>query len=132
MGNSLRRDDGAGPFLASMLKSSGNLTVIDAGSTPENHIDGIIAINPRRVLFIDAADFGGAPGEARLIPIEAIPATTLSTHGFPLSAVCELIRQSIPAEIRFIGIQAKDCGFGERLSEEVRKMVEEIAGALSR
>jgi hydrogenase maturation protease HycI len=146
VGNSLRGDDGAGPFIASNIppvgcgqhhpllragRDYGSLTVINAETTPENYTDEIISLNPTKVLFIDAADFGGEAGEVRVIPRESISDFTLSTHSFPLGAVCELIRQSIPVEVIFIGIQAKDCAFGEGISQEVLGAASEIIRALS-
>jgi hydrogenase 3 maturation protease len=131
VGNSLRGDDGAGPFIASRLISNSNLHVIDAGTTPENYVGEIIAHDPSSILFIDAADFGGAPGEARIVPLESISEYALSTHSLPLGLVCALLAQSIQAGIRIIGIQVKDCAFGKEMSAEVKGTAEEMAAIIN-
>jgi hydrogenase 3 maturation protease len=147
VGNPLRGDDGAGPFVAESYRQAVSecgrgqspapadahnraVRVINAETTPENHIEEIIAMNPPGVVFVDAADFGGQPGEARVIPREAISDHALSTHGFPLGALCELILQSIRTEIRFIGIQVKSCALGEGMCKEVKEAAEEIVAEL--
>lgn len=131
VGNSMRGDDGAGPFIASRLVNSDSLAVFDAGLTPENAVDGVIGINPSRILFIDAADFGGAPGCARFISKNEITDYTLSTHMFPLRAVWEILEHSLHADIYCVGIQTLDCGWGEGLSPDVARAAEELAALLN-
>jgi hydrogenase 3 maturation protease len=132
LGNACRGDDGVGPYIAARLVTRDGLTVIDAATTPENFVEELIALNPAYILFLDAADFGGAPGEARLIAPADIPDFTLSTHMFPLSAICGLIASVIPAEIRVLGVQIADCSFGEGLSAAVKETAEAVAAGLSR
>jgi hydrogenase 3 maturation protease len=120
-GNSFRRDDGVGPFIAEKLKQAGLTNVIDAGHTPENIVDQVIELAPGNIVFIDAADFSGAPGQTKIIPEEHIAETTLSTHMIPLNVVSALIADSIKTTITFIGIQPADVSFGEGLTTEVQK-----------
>lgn len=131
IGNCLRGDDGAGPFIASKLRTDQMMVVFDAGTTPENYVGKIIELKPSSILFIDAADFRGTAGEVRSIHKDEISDYALSTHAFPLRAVWEIIEQSIEVEIRLIGIQPLDISFGERLSNEVRRAAEEIAEILN-
>ena len=130
IGNSLRGDDGAGPYIASMLRASQQTAVFDAGTTPENYVEKMIDLKPSYILFIDAADFGGAAGEVRRIGKDEIQDYALSTHAFPLRAIWEIIEQSIPAEVGIIGIQPLDVSFKEELSKEVRLAAEEIVDVL--
>ena len=131
IGNPLRMDDGVGAYISSRLKSNDSRIVLDAGSNPENCVDEIVSLCPDRIVFIDAADFGGAPGQARMIAKEDIPDMTFSTHIFPLGAIWEIISQETKARICFIGIQIEDCGFGEGLTAEVKEMADEIIEILS-
>lgn len=131
IGNSLRADDGVGPYIASYLSNHTRLVVLDAGNTPENFVDEIISLSPTYIVFIDAADFGGFPGQARQIKKDEISGFTLSTHMFPLRAIWEIIEQSISAEIRLIGIQILDYSFSNRLTNEVRQIADEIIMALN-
>lgn len=129
VGNSFRSDDGVGPYLAAQLKQT-SVRVLDAGHTPENIIDEAIEINPSRMIILDAADFGGQPGEVRLISEDAIPETTFSTHMIPMNVVSKLIAERTNAKIIFIGIQPKTVAFGETLSPEVMRAADAIMNAI--
>ena len=131
VGNRLRRDDGVGSYIASRLCVNEHLVIFDAETTPESFVDRIIELNPSYLLFIDAANFGGFPGQIRIIHKNQMSDFTLSTHMFPLRAIWEIIEHSISAEIRFIGIQPVDCGFGEELSDDVKHTADDIISLLN-
>lgn len=127
VGNDLRADDGLGPYIAKHSTSlKPGIILLDAGEKPENSLDEAVAKNPTQVVIIDAADFGGAVGEARLIPNECIPDTTLSTHTFPLKVIAKLIEEDTKAKVFFLGVQPKSVELGEGLSAEVKKTADEI------
>ncbi len=130
VGNALRSDDGLGPFIAERLESSDKLTVIDAGSNPENVIDNIIGLNPKNILIIDAANFGEKPGTVKLVDKENIPESSLSTHTISLKVIAAILAQDTKAGINFLGIQAKSIELGESMCDEVKdsslRVVEEI------
>lgn len=81
---------------------------------------------PQKVVIVDAADFGGKIGQAILVSSDNIPATTLSTHTFPLKVIAKMIETDAGAEVRFLGVQPKSVSLGERMSEEVEKTAKEI------
>ena len=120
VGNSFRADDGVGPYIASGLMPSTKLSVIDAGYSPENIIDQTVKLNPQRIIFIDAADFGGSPGELRLIDAEHIPEASLSTHSVPLPVISRILYEDTKARIYFVGIQPKSVEHQEGLSGQVK------------
>lgn len=130
VGNTLRSDDGVGPYIASRLKVHERVAVIDAGTRPENVIDEASSLKPDMIIIIDAADFGGVPGEMRLIPEELIPETTVSTHSIPLCVITQLLRNDTHASVFFIGIQAKTMALGESLSPEVKKAADMLIRAV--
>lgn len=146
VGNCFRADDGVGPYIASGLKPNAKLSVIDAGYSPENVIDQaikILAEHPalsdrpvracaQRIIFIDAADFGGAPGELRLIDAEHIPQASLSTHSMPLPVVSRILYEDTKAKIYFIGIQPKSVEHKEGLSEEVKLAADALIKHINR
>jgi hydrogenase 3 maturation protease len=120
-GNSFRRDDGVGPYIALALEKKKEHRVINAGFNPENIIDDVISLNPEKVIFIDSADFGGRVGEVRLIAEDTLPEATISTHNIPLYVISRIIQKEInPLSVVFVGIQIKTIQFGEELSEEVK------------
>ncbi len=126
VGNGFRADDGAGPYIASALKPSSKLFVLDAGYSPENIIDQAIKLLPDRIIFIDAADFGGVPGELRLIDSEHIPQVSLSTHSMPLPVVSKILQEDTKAKVYFIGIQPESVAHQEGLSRQVQLAAEEL------
>jgi len=127
VGNDLRGDDGVGPYVAQNLFPSGrDFFLIDAGERPENILDNAVATSAREVIIIDAADFGGTPGEARLFDIDAIPETTLSTHTFPLPVIARLMEKDMGCRVRFLGIQAVSFAHGAALSPAVKETADEI------
>jgi hydrogenase 3 maturation protease len=91
-------------------------------------VDEAIGLAPKYIVVIDAADFGGAPGEVRVIEESAIPRTTLSTHMIPLNVVTGIISEQTGAKVAFIGIQVKSAALGEGLSPEVRAAAEQLLG----
>lgn len=129
-GNTFRCDDGVGPYIARRLKSGGRFSVMDAGQWPENIIDDLIALDPSYIMVVDAADFGGLCGEARLIPEGEIPETSLSTHAIPLSVVTGIVRASVKTGVAFIGIQVGNVGLGEGLSEDVKAAADVVINTL--
>ncbi|MCK4912405.1 MAG: hydrogenase maturation peptidase HycI [Candidatus Omnitrophica bacterium] len=132
IGNALRSDDGLGPYIASKLGPGENLTVINAGSNPENVIDDIVKLKPKNILIIDAADFKAEPGVVKLIDKEDIPETTLSTHTISLKIIAEILAHDTNAQINFLGVQAKSVELGEGMCDEVKSASSEIVEEIKR
>lgn len=132
IGNELRSDDGVGPYIADALvkTQSANMVVINAGQRPEDSIFKACSLQPSKTVIVDAAMFNGAPGEARIIPEDLIPQSTMSTHSIPLAVVSRFIEQDTGAPVYFIGIQAESMGFGEGLSQAVKNTADSIISRL--
>jgi len=126
VGNSLRADDGVGPYIGSKLESRANLIVFNTEFNPENVIADIVKHNPAQIIFLDAANFNRKPGEVKIINLEAIPEVTISTHTIPLSVVAKILKQDTKAVINFIGIQVKNVQLGGSLSKEVKAAADKI------
>ena len=142
VGNDLRGDDGVACYIAEKMEPkterlgsifNGNREVysqvpiiVNAGNNPENVIDEIVLLKPLKVIIIDAANFQGGPGEARIIKEEQINSVVLSTHMFPLGAVAKLIKEDTGAEVVFLGIQPKNMELGDKISDEVKNTANEI------
>ncbi len=133
VGNTLRSDDGIGPYISQNLnKNIDNTIIFDAGNKPENIIDQAVSIKPQKTIIIDAADFKGKTGEIRHIPNEYIPDTTLSTHTFPLKVIAQILKEDTGSEIFFLGIQPKSVGMGEEMSKEVKNTGDAIISFLKK
>ncbi|NQT30200.1 MAG: hydrogenase maturation peptidase HycI [Candidatus Saganbacteria bacterium] len=132
VGNSLRSDDGIGPYIAQKCTNlKKGIELLDAADKPENIIDKAAKLGPVKVVIIDAADFGAEEGKAQIIEAKCIPETTLSTHTFPLRIVAKILEEDCGAPVTFVGIQPKNVGLGEGLSEKVKKTADEMVKLLS-
>jgi hydrogenase 3 maturation protease len=122
IGNTMRGDDGFGPHLVAALKDKVVFDLVDCGTAPENHIFPILERNPETVVFLDAANFGGAPGEIRVLEMSEVAEISFSTHSASLNLLADLFREANPLlNICIVAIQPKDTALGARMSEEVRQ-----------
>jgi hydrogenase 3 maturation protease len=120
IGNALRSDDGAGSCLAESLKAKVPYTVYDAGPTPENYLGKVIKDKPDNIVIIDAADFGGKPGEYREIEGEDLETANLfSTHNASITLTINYLQTHLKADIIILMIQPKTVEFGDKISPEM-------------
>ena len=124
IGNPLREDDYIGCYIAENLKDT--VVSFNVVVNPEVFIDDIVSENPDTILIFDAADFGGRPGEVRLIEEGNIDRFTLSSHTIPISFFIHLLKMKTSADIYIIGIQPVSTGYREGLSDIVRKTGDDI------
>ncbi len=128
VGNDMRADDGAGPLLATLLDAepAPGWEVIDGGASPENHLHRIRALSPGRVLIVDAADMGLAPGAVCRIDEDCVAEHFLiTTHAIPLNFLIASLRETV-SDIVFLGIQPKELVFLGAMTPEVRRGVETL------
>ncbi|MDD5505820.1 MAG: hydrogenase 3 maturation endopeptidase HyCI [Candidatus Omnitrophica bacterium] len=120
IGNTLRQDDGIGAILANRLKGKVPYTVFDSGASPENYLGKITAEKADVVLFIDAVDFGGEPGELRLIEGDELSSANMYfTHNASLALNINYLKSSLGADIIILIIQPKSIAFGNMMSKEL-------------
>ena len=132
IGNELRGDDGVGPFIARLLKPSGGITVVDCGETPENYLGVISAYRPEKVVIIDAAYFGGNPGEIRAVEKSQISGGGASTHDAILTLFADYIEAQTGAETFFVAIQPENSEVGSGLSPVVEAAARRLASAINK
>jgi len=118
IGNTLRCDDGIGPYIAQHVQG-GSFLPLDCGTAPENFTSVVRKSRPGLLLLIDAADMGLLAGEFRTIQKEHINDVSIGTHQMPLSYLIDFLSDSCK-KIIFIGIQPGTIADGESLSGEVR------------
>jgi hydrogenase 3 maturation protease len=123
-------DDAAGICAARMVMERGLpwIRVFLCGVLPENHIAPLRQSPPERLLIIDAADFGGEPGDIRLLGIRDVAGAVLSSHGIPLGVLLASFEEKTC--IRIIAIQPMYTGLREGLSPPVEKAARKAAEAV--
>jgi len=125
IGSRLKGDDAAGPMLIDAIRDEVSFVCIDAGVAVENHLERIVSQCGDSVLFFDAMDFGGSPGEIRLFsPGET--AGDLSTHALSLEMAADYVSTRCGADTWLVGIQPEDIGLDHELSQPVRQALKQI------
>ena len=129
IGNVLRSDDGVGSILTARLKDRVPWLVYDAGESPENYLGKIIKENPDNIVIVDAVDFGGSPGEYRVIEAEEVKTVNLfSTHNASLSLTINYLQNNLKVDIIVLIIQPKSISFGDNLSPQIQEALGTLEG----
>lgn len=105
IGNELKYDDGAGPFIISELNKrdlKDNVLLINAQTVPENFTGKIRMENPSHIIIIDACLMGLKAGEFKIVNEEDFADIGISTHSMSLSYFVKFLNQD---NILFIGIE---------------------------
>jgi len=133
LGNSLRGDDGIGPAVVSELRR-GVSAGIDLIESAGNDLLELLATDPiERIVVVDAADLGQAPGcWRRLSPEELSAICDELAHGMGLVHSLELLVALglRPAPITIYAVQPAAVGWGPGLSREARRGVRDVAAAI--
>jgi hydrogenase 3 maturation protease len=123
IGNRHWRDDGVGSFLAEEIEGHAGVNVVDAGCVPENHLERVAATHPDTILMLDATDFGGKPGQVRLLYPDKVAWSGLSTHAGSLQMLARYLHARTQANIALLAIQPAVMASGEGLSPDVARTV---------
>ena len=86
VGNTMMGDDGAGPYLAQLCSENPlpNWTALDGGSAPENLVDQIRAMKPKRLIIFDATEIEQLEEDIPEVIFIGIQPDLVS-FGFPMS-----------------------------------------------
>ncbi|MGQ9603191.1 MAG: hydrogenase 3 maturation endopeptidase HyCI [bacterium] len=127
IGNELRGDDAVGPLIASMLTGGPNIKVVNCGETPENFLKDVVEFKPGRVIIVDAARFGGQPGQVRVFWRDDIASAGVSTHDAILELLIDHIENETGAEVVLLGIEIENRDIGSQMSRSVRETAKKVA-----
>lgn len=130
IGNRYHHDDAVGPYLAEALEIRSDYDVIDAGITPEDYIESAAHKHPDTILMVDATDFGGEPGEVRLLYPEHVAYSGVSTHAGSLRMLAEYMQTRTHARIGLLAVQPADTSDGRGLSSPVAKTLDDLLDSL--
>jgi len=130
IGNRYHHDDAVGPYLAEALEAREDYDVIDAGISPEDYIETTAHKHPDTILMVDATDFGGEPGEVRLLYPELVAYSGVSTHAGSLRMLAEYMQARTHARIGLLAVQPADTSDGRGLSSPVARTLDDLLDSL--
>ncbi|MBN1163482.1 MAG: hydrogenase maturation protease, partial [Candidatus Krumholzibacteriota bacterium] len=116
IGNIFKGDDGAGCALITDLEGKLDMPIVDCAEVPENYGGWVEKMGLDSVIYVDAVEFGGEPGEARIIPLEKLMQTASSTHSLSLHYMIKFLKEEWNGDPILIGIQPRSLRLGEGLS----------------
>ncbi len=133
-GHELMADDGAGVMITDALIERFGLSperfrVWSGGTAPECFTGVIKDFKADHVLIIDAADFGGAPGELCDVDPQVVGGVSFSTHMLPLKVMLDYLHKELGCRTTILGIQPACLEFGEEMTAPVREAVGEVIQA---
>ena len=123
LGNEMRGDDKAGVLVAENGAKEFPSKFINAGMSIENYIFKITSRPEKNIIIADAADFGGAPGEIRVMPPENLAEQGISTHSLSLKRINVFFDEAVQ-RVFFLAIQPRSSALDEAPSDEVQKSAE--------
>lgn len=128
VGNPAHGDDGAGVRLAERLMADGCANVFVAGTSPETIAPSLARLGFERLLFLDAVDFGGAPGAVVLLGGREIQSRfpQVSTHKISLGTLARMLEMDRGTQVWLLGVQPADLK-GPALSAIVETTVQTLA-----
>ena len=134
LGNPDRGDDGIGVAVARQIRARFCHRIFFEGEQRAESVvlDFLESETIRTVLFIDAADFGGKPGEIRWFDADAagrfLPA--VSTHKVPLNLLMELLRGRGKQSF-LLAVQPESTEFLAPISRAARRAMDGLEKALN-
>lgn len=132
VGNSLKGDDGAGPYFIEKIKNNSSLKCINCENAPENYIEKIVTLNPQTLIIIDATELGESLGTIRLLKTDELESLGLGTHNISLNVFTSYIENRIKGiRIYILAIQPKQCLLGHSLSAEVENSINTLLKMLN-
>lgn len=123
-------DDAAGPIIAARLEAADIAGVIDADNTPENETLRIRENAPDVVLFADAVDFGGRPGDVAVLRADDLRSSGFDTHRMPLKLTMRYLETELACKCFLLAIQPQSTAFGASMCEDVKRSVENLSELL--
>ena len=133
VGNDLRGDDACGALLGERLEDCVNCPVFVTFDLPEDYAVKAADLRPELVLILDAADFGGEPGQVRLIRAQDIPPTPGVTHRPSLEMVAAFLEMDAGAQTWVLGVQPdmERVGLGDQMGAPMLRAVDALTEMLT-
>jgi hydrogenase 3 maturation protease len=128
VGNADYGDDALGVHLAEALRQAGVPDVIVAGNSPERYLGSVANIKPDHLVFLDAVEFGAAPGSVVFLDSRQIAARypQISTHKISLGTLATFAESNGVTKTWLLGVQPESLKEGQGLTPSVRKTLDAL------
>lgn len=132
IGNVDYGDDGFGVYLAQKLSVDGVPEVVVAGNTPERFIGRIADEGFDGVVFLDAVEFGGAPGSAVLLNSDEMATRfpQVSTHKISVGLLARWVESNGVTKAWLLGVQPESLKAGAQLTATMQMTLDALAELL--
>lgn len=132
VGNVDYGDDGFGVRLAEELLAAGVPDVVVAGTTPERWLGRMAGC--QHLVFLDAVEFGGAPGSVVFMNARQIVARfpQISTHKISLGTLAQCLEASRTAKAWLLGVQPESVRAAPQLTPTVQATLAAVSAVLRR
>jgi len=133
LGNEGLGDDGFGVRLAEALQAAGLAHAHAAGPTPERWLAGSDLDGVDNLVFLDAVEFGGAPGAVVFLDAGQMASRfpQVSTHKLSLGLLAKWAEANGRTRAWLLGAQPASLRPGAALSQEVQLTLELLKELLS-
>ncbi|MGA2482091.1 MAG: hydrogenase maturation protease [Candidatus Acidiferrales bacterium] len=135
LGNVDYGDDGFGVRLAEELLAAGlpeGWQAVVAGTTPERWIGRVADGGCENLVFLDAVEFGGAPGSAVFLDSGEMAARfpQISTHKISLGLLAKWAGANGTTRAWLLGVQPESLGAGQQLTPTAQKTLDALCELL--
>ena len=132
VGNPDYGDDAFGVHLAEALIEAGVPDVIVAGNSPERYLGNAANMKPDQLVFLDAVEFGAAPGSVMLLDSLQIAARypQISTHKISLGTLAMFVESNGVTKVWLLGVQPESLKEGQNLTSSVRQTLDALLALL--
>ena len=131
LGNKDRADDGVGLLIVNRLKENHKNAWTEEEGLEEVVLSLMKDNTIDEVVFIDAVDFDGDPGQIDIFTSDEVPLLELSTHKAPLGTLMALLEKKGKTTY-LIGIQPASIEFNQEIHPYVYNSASEIIQYLSK
>lgn len=123
VGNAGYADDTFGLHLAQGLLEAGVPDVVVAGNSPERYLGAAATMKFDHLVFLDAVEFGAAPGSVVFLDSHEIAARypQISTHKISLGVLAGFVESNGVTKAWLLGVQPESLKGGQGLTPKVRK-----------
>ena len=126
-----RGDDGVGCSVAQMLKDMAVDYVVDSGNLPELDTWRIREMSPDTLIFVDAVDIKGSPGDIAILYSNDLRSFAFETHHAPLRLTMEYLERELGCRCLLLAVQPANIGLGVPMSDKVRTSAVNLANILA-